>query len=68
MALLPLKLFVKETEEVFLIRKTLQISEKDSNSAGIFAPPFISSFFSTSNGNILPFLRTWGKQKILISK
>jgi hypothetical protein len=46
-----------------LIRKTLQISEKDSNSVEIFAPPFISTFCSTSNGNILPFFCVLGENK-----
>jgi len=41
----------------------LQISEKDSNSVEIFAPPFISTFCSTSNGNILPFFACLGKTK-----
>jgi len=45
------------------MRKTLQISEKDSNSVEIFAPPFISTFYSTSNGNILPFFACLGKTK-----
>ena len=33
------------------------------NSVEIFAPPFISAFCSTSNGNILPFFACWGKTK-----
>jgi len=41
----------------------LQISEKDSNSVEIFAPPFISTFCSTSNGNILPFFACLWKTK-----
>jgi len=41
----------------------VQISEKDSNSVEIFAPPFISTFCSTSNGNILPFFACLGKTK-----
>jgi hypothetical protein len=33
----------------------------------IFAPPFISTFCSTSNGNILPFFACREKTKIPIS-
>ena len=45
------------------MRKILQISEKYSNSVEIFAPPFISTFCSTSNGNILPFFACLEKNK-----
>jgi len=41
----------------------LTISEKEPNSVEIFAPPFISTFCSTSNGNILPFFACRGKTK-----
>ncbi|WP_294590014.1 hypothetical protein, partial [uncultured Phocaeicola sp.] len=46
-----------------MIRKALQISEKEPDSVEIFAPHFISTFCSTSNGNILPFLVCRGENK-----
>lgn len=51
----------------FLIRKTLQINAKEAFEVEIFRPPFCSTFWNTRNGNILPFLRPAGKQKIPIS-
>ena len=53
----------RSTEPVFLLCKILTISEKEPNSVEIFAPPFISTFCSTSNGNILPFFACRGRTK-----